>query len=53
LGYTLGAVDIAYNEYHNQLVVFEVNANPGLQGSTLESYATAIAGWYKEKQRAV
>ena len=50
LGYNLGAVDIAWNEHHNKLVVFEVNANPGLQGSTLESYANAIVNWYKEQQ---
>jgi glutathione synthase/RimK-type ligase-like ATP-grasp enzyme len=49
LGYSLGAVDIAFNEHHNQLVVFEVNAAPGMQGSTLENYANAIVGWYKEQ----
>lgn len=42
LGYTLGAVDIAYNVKRNQLVVLEVNANPGMQGATLENYANAI-----------
>jgi glutathione synthase/RimK-type ligase-like ATP-grasp enzyme len=50
LGYTLGAVDVAYNAHHNSLVVFEVNANPGLQGTTLENYANAIVGWYKEQE---
>lgn len=42
VGYSLGAVDIAYNERSNRLVVLEVNANPGMQGTTLEKYATAI-----------
>lgn len=42
VGYDLGAVDIAYNERGNRLVVLEVNANPGMQGTTLEKYATAI-----------
>ena len=42
LGYTLGAVDIAYNVKNNRLVVLEVNANPGLQGQTLENYSNAI-----------
>lgn len=42
LGYALGAVDIAYNVKNNRLVVLEVNANPGLQGQTLENYANAI-----------
>jgi glutathione synthase/RimK-type ligase-like ATP-grasp enzyme len=48
LGYTVGAVDIAYNEHLNQLVVFEVNANPGLKGTTLENYSLNIINWYKE-----
>jgi glutathione synthase/RimK-type ligase-like ATP-grasp enzyme len=42
LRYTLGAVDIAYNVKHNRLVVLEVNATPGMQGTTLEKYADAI-----------
>lgn len=49
LEYPLGAVDIAYNEHHNQLLVLEVNANPGLTGTTLENYSNHIASWYKEK----
>ena len=47
LGYTLGAVDIAYNAHYNRLVVLEVNANPGMQGMTLDNYSTAIAEWYQ------
>jgi UDP-N-acetylglucosamine:LPS N-acetylglucosamine transferase len=50
LGYSLGAVDIAYNEHHNKLVVLEVNATPGMQGATLESYANAIVSWYRSQQ---
>lgn len=50
LNYSLGAVDIAWNEHHNQLVVFEVNANPGLQGTTLENYANAIVEWHRSVQ---
>ncbi len=42
LAYRLGAVDIAHNVKKEQLVVLEVNANPGMQGSTLENYANAI-----------
>ena len=49
LGYNLGAGDIVYNEHKRQLAVLEVNANPGLQGSTLETYANAIVAWYKEQ----
>lgn len=50
LGYNIGAVDIAFNEHHNQLVVFEVNANPGLEGTTLENYSNAIVGWYNQQR---
>jgi len=42
LSYTLGAVDIAYNVKKDKLVVLEVNATPGMQGTTLEKYANAI-----------
>jgi glutathione synthase/RimK-type ligase-like ATP-grasp enzyme len=42
LGYSLGAVDVAFNERNNRLVVLEVNANPGMQGTTLENYANKI-----------
>lgn len=42
LNYNLGAVDIAYNEKYDRLVVLEVNANPGMQGTTLENYANKI-----------
>lgn len=42
LGYTMGAVDIVHNVKREQLVVLEVNANPGMQGTTLENYANNI-----------
>lgn len=42
LGYSIGAVDIVHNHHHNRLAVLEVNANPGMQGTTLEKYADAI-----------
>lgn len=50
LGYSLGAVDIAFNERSNLCYVLEVNATPGMEGSTLNSYANAIVGWYKEQK---
>lgn len=53
LNYPLGAVDIVYNEHYNRLVVLEVNSNPGLEGTTLEKYASSIAAWYKEKKNAL
>jgi glutathione synthase/RimK-type ligase-like ATP-grasp enzyme len=50
LGYNLGAVDIAFNEHHNRLVVLEVNSTPGMEGTTLEKYATAIVEWYRTQR---
>lgn len=47
LGYSLGAVDVAYNVKKDKLVVLEVNANPGMQGQTLENYANAIVSKVK------
>jgi glutathione synthase/RimK-type ligase-like ATP-grasp enzyme len=52
LGYTMGAVDIVYNDHHGTCYVLEVNSTPGMEGTTLEKYADAITGWYKE-QRAL
>jgi glutathione synthase/RimK-type ligase-like ATP-grasp enzyme len=51
LGYNVGAVDIAFNERNNLLVVLEVNANPGMEGTTLENYSNNIVKWYKEGAR--
>lgn len=53
LDYNIGAVDIAFNEKHNQLVVLEVNANPGMEGTTLENYAVNIVNWFKEMNNGV
>jgi hypothetical protein len=47
LGYSVGAVDVAYNVKKEKLVVLEVNANPGMQGTTLERYADAIIRQHK------
>ncbi len=44
LGLDFGAVDCATNKL-GKLFVFEVNTAPGLQGSTLEAYATAFTDW--------
>ena len=49
LGYSLGAVDVAYNERDNRCFVLEVNATPGMEGTTLQNYANEIAAWYKEQ----
>jgi glutathione synthase/RimK-type ligase-like ATP-grasp enzyme len=49
LGYSLGAVDVAYNERNNKLVVLEVNACPGLMGTTLDNYANSLEAWYRSR----
>ena len=43
LGYRIGGVDIAYNEKRGSLIVLEVNANPGMEGTTLDNYASCIS----------
>jgi glutathione synthase/RimK-type ligase-like ATP-grasp enzyme len=43
LGYRLGAVDIAHNVKKERLVVLEVNACPGMAGTTLEEYSDCIS----------
>lgn len=42
LGLQFGAVDIAYNIYHDTWKVLEVNTAPGLEGRTIEIYSDAI-----------
>lgn len=42
LGYTMGAVDLVYNAKHDRLLVLEVNACPGMSGSTPDIYAKAL-----------
>jgi glutathione synthase/RimK-type ligase-like ATP-grasp enzyme len=41
LGLDFGAVDVIWNRHHGAFVL-EVNTAPGLEGTTIESYATAI-----------
>jgi glutathione synthase/RimK-type ligase-like ATP-grasp enzyme len=50
LGYQLGAVDVGFNERDNRAFVLEVNATPGMEGTTLQKYASAIAEWYRAQQ---
>jgi glutathione synthase/RimK-type ligase-like ATP-grasp enzyme len=42
LGLEFGAVDIIWNEKRNECYVLEINTAPGLEGSTVEKYATAF-----------
>lgn len=39
---TQGAVDIIWNEKQNKCFVLEVNSNPGMEGTTLKKYVSAI-----------
>lgn len=41
-GLDFGAIDLVYNEKEGQAYVLEVNTAPGLQGETVQSYATAF-----------
>ena len=41
-----GAVDIGFNERKQQPVVYEVNTAPGLEGTTLEAYYSALRKTY-------
>lgn len=50
LDYTLGAVDIVHNSHSGFLAVLEVNANPGMEGTTLQNYSVKIIDWYKRLQ---
>jgi hypothetical protein len=44
LNLDFGAADVIYNERANRAYAIEVNAAPGLQGTTIESYAEALRG---------
>lgn len=42
LGRSQGAVDLVWNERNNKTYALEVNARPGMQGTTLATWANAI-----------
>jgi glutathione synthase/RimK-type ligase-like ATP-grasp enzyme len=50
LGLDFGAVDVKYNRHYDRCAVLEVNTAPGLQGSTLRSYAAALSQLVEENQ---
>ena len=41
-----GAVDVIWNEKHEQAYVLEVNTAPGLEGTTLERYRDALSKYF-------
>lgn len=51
LGLSFGAVDIIWNEKHNQCYVLEVNTAPGLEGQTVVNYVNAFTGIINEQAR--
>lgn len=42
------AVDLIYNEFHDQFCFLEVNATPGLENTTLENYKNIISKWQEK-----
>jgi glutathione synthase/RimK-type ligase-like ATP-grasp enzyme len=48
LDYQMGAVDVGFNERDNRCFVLEVNATPGMEGTTVRKYADAVAQWHEE-----
>lgn len=50
LALTFGAIDIIYNQHHNEAWVLEVNSAPGLEGTTLTKYYEKFQGYFEENQ---
>ena len=46
LGLKFGAVDIIWNEKENKCYALEVNSAPGIEGSTVNTYANSFYGKY-------
>lgn len=46
LGLDFGAADVGFNTHYQTAAVYEVNTAPGLEGSTLDSYYTALRARY-------
>jgi len=42
-GLDFGAVDVIYNHHHNMAYVLEINTAPGMEGTTVTSYANALS----------
>lgn len=46
MGLKFGAVDIGWNEHHQEALVYEVNTAPGITGTTLNRYIKAFANYF-------
>lgn len=44
-----GAVDVIWNEHHSKAYVLEINTAPGIEGTTVIDYATALKGLINAK----
>jgi glutathione synthase/RimK-type ligase-like ATP-grasp enzyme len=42
LGLDFGGVDIIWNKHYNKCYILEINTAPGIQGTSVESFASAI-----------
>lgn len=42
IGLDFGAVDVIYNRTENKAYVLEINTSPGLEGTTVQDYATPL-----------
>ncbi len=50
LGLDFGAVDVIWNQNHDKAYVLEVNASPGMTGTTLELYCDAFTAVARDEQ---
>ena len=44
-GLDFGAVDVVWNEYYQRAYVLEINTAPGLEGTTVDTYVSAIQAY--------
>lgn len=48
LGLDFGAVDVGWNDHYQEALVYEVNSAPGLVGTTLYRYASALVSAFPQ-----
>lgn len=44
-GLDFGAVDVIWNEHREEAYVLEINTAPGIEGSTIDLYASYFSNW--------
>ena len=50
-GLLFGGVDVVWNERHQRAYVLEINTAPGLEGQTVDSYASAFRAYTRANNR--